>query len=63
MSKVVLVDSQVGASIADAVVERSVCYVQSTRSLIAYVEWVHDTTFESSSVTFASSAEFFWTSG
>ena len=43
--RVMLVDSQVDASAADAVVERSAWKMQSTRSLTAYAEWVHNTTF------------------
>ena len=40
-------ESQVVASAANAVAERSVWGMQSTaRSLIAYAEWVHNTTFE-----------------
>ena len=58
VSIVMPVESQVCASAADAVVERSVWDMQSTRSLIAYAEWVHNTTFEPSIVTLASSVEF-----
>ena len=42
--KVMLEESQVGASAANAVVVRSVWEMRSTaRSLIAYAEWVHNT--------------------
>ena len=58
VSGVVPVGSQVGPSIADTVVERKVCYKQSTRCLIAYAEWVHKTMFGLSSVALASSVEF-----
>ena len=40
-------ESPVGASAANAVIERSVWEMQSTtRAIVAYTEWVHETTFE-----------------
>ena len=45
-------ESPVGASAADVVMERSVWEMQSTmRSVVAYIEWVHSTTFEPGSAT------------
>ena len=58
VSKVVLVDSQMGVRAADPVFERCVWDMQTTRSLIAYAEWAHNTTLELDTVTFASSVEF-----
>ena len=58
VSKVVPVDSKMGVRAADAVFERSVWDMQTTRSLIAYCEWAHNTTSELDTVTFASSVEF-----
>ena len=52
------VDSQVGVSAAEVVVEWSVWDVQSTGSLIAYAEWVHNTTFELGSAILAWAVEF-----
>ena len=41
------VESPVGASAANAMMERSVWEVQSTtRAIVAYAEWVHGTVFE-----------------
>ena len=52
--KVMPEESQVGASAANAMVERSVWEMQSTaRSLIAYAEWVQNTTFELGSAIWA----------
>ena len=59
VSKITAVDYQVGVSAADAVVEMSVWNMQSTRSLIAYAEWVHHMTFELGSATLVSSVDFF----
>ena len=57
-SKVMPAEPQVGASAANAEVERSVWEMQSTaRSLIAYAEWVHNTTFEIGCATWAWAVE------
>ena len=57
--KVMPVESPVGASAANVVMERCVWEMQSTtRSLVAYAEWVHNTTYESGSVILARVAEF-----
>ena len=46
-------ESPVGASAANAVIERSVWEMQSTtRATVAYAEWVHETMFEISSAIF-----------
>ena len=43
-------ESPVGASAANAVIERSVFEMQSTRrALVAFAEWVHGTVFEQNS--------------
>ena len=40
-------ESPVGASAANAVIERSAWETQSTtRAIVAYAEWVHNTMFE-----------------
>ena len=52
-------EPQVGVSAGNAVVERSVWEMQSTtRSLIAYAEWVHNTTFEPGSAILAWAVEY-----
>ena len=43
-----------GVNNADSVIERSVWDLQSTRSFIAFAEWVHDATLEPSIATLAS---------
>ena len=57
--KVMQKESQVGASAADAMVEISAWKMQNTaRSLIAFVEWVHNTTLVPGSAILAWSVEF-----
>ena len=57
--KVMPEESQVGASASNAMVERSVWKMQSTvRSLIAYAEWVQNTTFEPGSAILAWAVEY-----
>ena len=52
-------ESQVGASAATAVTERSVWEVQSTtRAVVACAEWVHSTVFEPCSAILAWAVEF-----
>ena len=53
-------ESPVGASAANAVIERSVWEMQSTtRALVAYAEWVHGTVFEPGSAILTWAVEFF----
>ena len=54
VSKVMPEESQVGASAARAVVERSVWKMQNTGSLFAHAEWVHSATFGSDNGTVVS---------
>ena len=57
--KVMPVESPLGASAANVVIERCVWDMQSTtRSLVAYAEWVHNTMYEPGSVILAWVAEF-----
>ena len=57
--EVMLEESQVGASAANAVVERSVWDMQSTaRSLVAYAEGGQNTTFEPGSAILAWAVEY-----
>ena len=52
-------ESTVGASAANAVIERSVWEMQSTtRALVAYAEWVHGTVFEPGSAILTWAVEF-----
>ena len=52
-------ESPVGASAANAMIERSVWDMQSTtRALVAYAEWVHGTVFEPGSAILTWAVEF-----
>ena len=52
-------ESPVGASAANAVIERSVWEMQSaTRAIVAHAEWVHNTVFGPSSAILAWAVEF-----
>ena len=54
-----LEESRVGASAANAVIERSVWETQSTtRARVAYARWVHGTVFEPGSAILTWAVEF-----
>ena len=52
-------ESPVGASAANAVIDKSVWEMQSTTSeIVAYSEWMHETVFEPGSASLAWAVEF-----
>ena len=52
-------ESLVGASAANALIERSVWEMQSTtRAIVAYAAWVHEAVFEPGSAILASAVKF-----
>ena len=56
---IVMPKSPVGASVANDSIERSVWEMQSTtRAIVAYAEWVHETVFEPGSAILAWAVQF-----